>query len=81
MAQRFFAATMASTDLARWQRFAGKGGIGKSTALVDCVAERDGDLMFLKVCLSSLLPSLLLTLRRTTRLRCSCSFHRRATTL
>lgn len=77
MAQRLLAATMASSDLARWQRFAGKGGIGKSTALVDCVAERDGDLMFLKVCLSPLLLVLLLILPRTTRLRCSCSFPRR----
>ncbi|KAG8772414.1 hypothetical protein FRC12_003088 [Ceratobasidium sp. 428] len=39
---------MESAELARWQRFATKGGIGRSTALVDCVAERDGDLMFLK---------------------------------
>ncbi|KAG9123923.1 hypothetical protein FRC07_013497, partial [Ceratobasidium sp. 392] len=39
---------MESAELARWQRFASKGGIGRSTALVDCVAERDGDLMFLK---------------------------------
>ncbi|CAE6537950.1 unnamed protein product [Rhizoctonia solani] len=39
---------MESADLARWQRFASKGGIGKSTALVDRIAERDGDLMFLK---------------------------------
>ncbi|CUA69556.1 TBC1 domain family member 2A [Mus musculus] [Rhizoctonia solani] len=39
---------MESADLARWQRFASKGGIGTSTALVDRIAERDGDLMFLK---------------------------------
>ncbi|PFH46683.1 hypothetical protein AMATHDRAFT_95115, partial [Amanita thiersii Skay4041] len=39
---------MDPTDLARWTRFAVKGGIGKCTALCDCVAERDGDLMFLK---------------------------------
>ncbi|EUC62345.1 TBC1 domain protein 10B [Rhizoctonia solani AG-3 Rhs1AP] len=39
---------MESADLARWQRFASKGGIGKSIALVDRIAERDGDLMFLK---------------------------------
>jgi hypothetical protein len=40
---------MESAELARWQRFAAKGGIGRSTAVVDCVAERDGDLMFLTV--------------------------------
>ncbi|CEL59739.1 TBC1 domain family member 10B OS=Mus musculus GN=Tbc1d10b PE=1 SV=2 [Rhizoctonia solani AG-1 IB] len=39
---------MESADLARWQRFASKGGIGKSTALIDRIAEHDGDLMFLK---------------------------------
>lgn len=45
---------MNAHDLARWTRFAGKGGIGKCTAVVDCVAQEMGeDLMFLKV---SLLP-------------------------
>ncbi|KAF8336685.1 hypothetical protein F5887DRAFT_830203, partial [Amanita rubescens] len=39
---------MDATELARWTRFAAKGGIGKCTALCDCVAENDGDLMFLK---------------------------------
>jgi len=40
---------MEATDLARWTRFAAKGGIGKCTAIVDCVAENTDDLMFLKV--------------------------------
>ncbi|GJJ08912.1 hypothetical protein Clacol_003132 [Clathrus columnatus] len=39
---------MDATDLARWTRFAAKGGIGKCTAIQDCVAERLEDLMFLK---------------------------------
>ena len=37
-------------DLARWTRFAAKGGIGKCVAQCDCVAESSDDLMFLKVC-------------------------------
>ena len=36
-------------DLARWSRFADKGGIGKCTATCDCVAESTDDLMFMKV--------------------------------
>lgn len=40
---------MEATELARWTRFAAKGGIGKCTALVDCVAENPDDLMFFKV--------------------------------
>ena len=40
---------MDAGELARWTRFAAKGGIGKCTAVQDCVAERDEDLMFLKV--------------------------------
>ena len=40
---------MEAADLARWTRFAAKGGIGKCTAIVDCVAENADDLMFLKV--------------------------------
>ncbi|KIM76698.1 hypothetical protein PILCRDRAFT_27100, partial [Piloderma croceum F 1598] len=39
---------MDAGDLARWTRFAAKGGIGKCTATQDCVAERAEDLMFLK---------------------------------
>jgi hypothetical protein len=39
-------------DLARWTRFAAKGGIGRCTATVDCVAREIGDLMFLKVSIS-----------------------------
>ena len=35
-------------ELARWTRFAAKGGIGKCTASCDCVAESPDDLMFLK---------------------------------
>lgn len=38
---------MDAKDLARWTRFANKGGIGKCTALQDCVAEGNDDLMFL----------------------------------
>jgi hypothetical protein len=41
---------MDAGDLARWTRFAAKGGIGKCTATQDCVAEGAEDLMFLKVC-------------------------------
>ncbi|KIY70086.1 hypothetical protein CYLTODRAFT_321106, partial [Cylindrobasidium torrendii FP15055 ss-10] len=39
---------MDGAELARWTRFAGKGGIGKCTATADCVAENAEDLMFLK---------------------------------
>ncbi|TFK66952.1 hypothetical protein BDN72DRAFT_799449 [Pluteus cervinus] len=39
---------MDATELARWTRFAARGGIGKCTATHDCVAEKAGDLMFLK---------------------------------
>ena len=40
---------MNAHELARWTRFAGKGGIGKCTAVVDCIAQEMGeDLMFLK---------------------------------
>lgn len=42
---------MDANELGRWTRFAAKGGIGKCTALQDCVAEQTDDLMFLKVCL------------------------------
>ncbi|KDR79719.1 hypothetical protein GALMADRAFT_93552 [Galerina marginata CBS 339.88] len=37
-----------AAELARWTRFAAKGGIGKCTAMCDCVAESPDDLMFLK---------------------------------
>ena len=40
-------AQMEAKDLARWTRFANKGGIGKCTALHDCVAQGTDDLMFL----------------------------------
>ncbi|KAF8637265.1 hypothetical protein AX17_002945 [Amanita inopinata Kibby_2008] len=39
---------MEANELARWTRFAAKGGIGRCTALSDCIAENEGDLMFLK---------------------------------
>ncbi|KAI0070100.1 hypothetical protein K474DRAFT_1556844, partial [Panus rudis PR-1116 ss-1] len=39
---------MDANELGRWTRFAAKGGIGKCTALQDCVAEEEDDLMFLK---------------------------------
>ncbi|KAF8530690.1 hypothetical protein JB92DRAFT_2646674, partial [Gautieria morchelliformis] len=39
---------MEASDLARWTRFAAKGGIGKCIALQDCVAQGVEDLMFLK---------------------------------
>ncbi|KAI0056890.1 hypothetical protein BV25DRAFT_1533903 [Artomyces pyxidatus] len=39
---------MDATQLSRWTRFAAKGGIGKCTALQDCVAKEAEDLMFLK---------------------------------
>ncbi|KAH7920390.1 hypothetical protein BV22DRAFT_966675, partial [Leucogyrophana mollusca] len=39
---------MDAHELARWTRFAAKGGIGTCTAVVDCVAINVGDLMFLK---------------------------------
>ena len=46
---------MDTHELARWTRFAGKGGIGKCTAIVDCIAQEMGeDLIFLKVSPSSL---------------------------
>lgn len=48
---------MDAADLARWTRFAARGGIGKGTAVLDCVAERVGDLMFLKVGVGFILPS------------------------
>ncbi|TFK78007.1 hypothetical protein K466DRAFT_446194, partial [Polyporus arcularius HHB13444] len=39
---------MDASELGRWTRFAGKGGIGKCTALQDCIAEEPQDLMFMK---------------------------------
>lgn len=38
---------MEARDLARWTRFANKGGIGRCTAVQDCVAQGTDDLMFL----------------------------------
>lgn len=40
---------MDANELGRWTRFALKGGIGKGSAIHDCVAEEAEDLMFLKV--------------------------------
>ena len=48
-------------ELSRWTRFAAKGGIGKCTAVQDCVAKHSDDLMFLNVRRSSLLSGLLIT--------------------
>ncbi|KAI0736094.1 hypothetical protein C8Q76DRAFT_601033, partial [Earliella scabrosa] len=39
---------MDASELGRWTRFAAKGGIGKCTALQDCIAEHAEDLMFMK---------------------------------
>ena len=39
-------------DMAHWTKFAANGGIGKGTAVHDCVAQSHDDLMFLKVCLA-----------------------------
>ncbi|KAL0581386.1 hypothetical protein V5O48_000650 [Marasmius crinis-equi] len=39
---------MDAVELSRWTRFAAKGGIGKCSAIQDCVAEGEQDLMFLK---------------------------------
>lgn len=39
---------MDAQELARWLRFATKGGIGKCTATRDCVAQNPEDLMFLQ---------------------------------
>ncbi|KAI1786279.1 hypothetical protein LXA43DRAFT_871395, partial [Ganoderma leucocontextum] len=39
---------MDASQLGRWTRFAAKGGIGKCTAIQDCVAERAEDLMFMQ---------------------------------
>ncbi|KAI0935551.1 hypothetical protein AcV5_003953 [Taiwanofungus camphoratus] len=39
---------MDASELGRWTRFASKGGIGRCTALQDCVAEEPEDLMFMK---------------------------------
>ena len=38
---------MDASDLSRWTRFAAKGGIGKCTAVKDCVAQGNEDLMFI----------------------------------
>jgi hypothetical protein len=40
---------MDTSELARWTRFAAKGGIGKCIAIKDCVAQEPDDLMFLQV--------------------------------
>ncbi|TFK77956.1 hypothetical protein K466DRAFT_507927 [Polyporus arcularius HHB13444] len=53
---------MDASELGRWTRFAGKGGIGKCTALQDCIAEEPQDLMFMKV--STLLQRWLSSLLR-----------------
>jgi hypothetical protein len=40
---------MDADQLVRWNRFAAKGGIGKCTAVNDCIAQDSEDLMFLQV--------------------------------
>jgi hypothetical protein len=40
---------MDALELARWTRFAAKGGIGRCTALRDHIAQDGEDLMFLEV--------------------------------
>ena len=65
-------------ELARWTRFAAKGGIGKCTAVHDCVAQSSDDLMFLKVCSLALVASGVQiskppVMYRTTRLLFSCN--------
>jgi hypothetical protein len=40
---------MDALELARWTRFAAKGGIGKCTALRDHMAQDSEDLMFFEV--------------------------------
>ena len=59
---------MDAPELERWTRFASKGGIGRCVALQDYLAEKPGDLMFLKVC-ASFLYSLFHSLKpnRTTK--------------
>ena len=39
---------LSATDLARWAKFALKGGIGKAVAKADRLADLDEDLMFLQ---------------------------------
>lgn len=36
-----------ATSLAKWNKLAERGGIGKAVGLEDCMANRKGDLMFL----------------------------------
>ncbi|XP_006457379.1 hypothetical protein AGABI2DRAFT_123249 [Agaricus bisporus var. bisporus H97] len=43
---------MDAAQLARWTRFAAKGGIGKCTATYDCVAQGADDLMFFEASFS-----------------------------
>ena len=73
-----------ASELARWTRFAAKGGIGKCTATCDCIAESTDDLMFLKVVLFAQLFFLGRLMAymygfRMTRLRFYCNFLTRKT--
>ena len=72
---------MDATQLSRWTRFAAKGGIGKGTAIQDCVAEQAEDLMFLKVRtgLHTVCPRIAHAMSRATRLPCSCNLTTSAT--
>ena len=68
-----------ASELARWTRFAAKGGIGKCTAICDCVAESTDDLMFLKVFFFIDLfffafDGLFVSIPRMTRLLFYCNF-------
>ena len=66
-----------ASELARWTRFAAKGGIGTCTATCDCVAESTDDLMFLKVLFFAFFFSRLMAYvcgYRMMRLLFSCSF-------
>lgn len=71
---------MDANELGRWTRFAAKGGIGKCTAIQDCVAEEPEDLMFLKVniLLEDLCHELPLTMDlRTMKSQSLCSYQDR----
>lgn len=67
---------MDAAELARWTRFAAKGGIGRGIAIADCVAEAADDLMFLKVSFASLRSYSVADdgTHRVTRSQFSCSF-------
>lgn len=53
---------MEPQELARWTRFASKGGIGRCTALRDRIAQDNDELMFLQVSRNDLCQGTGLTL-------------------